>query len=425
MKKKLLTAIYLLTSLALYSNDKLLFTQDFENVVMGTDLIGNLQVKNFNSGGGAVWSYDLASGSQAISGNASAHINIQNPGNQWWGLQLKFEDAIFTNVIKGLQYKISFKIKSSTANNYCQFYVQGQSSFVQEVNIPDANVVQNVTIQTTAMDNSGTANFMWAFGQYSNVGDIWIDDVVVTELNSPTYTSLDYSENFDNTILGAASIGDFDVANYGNGLWNFSIEQNGSDVANKCAKFVISQNSDDWWTLQFKNTKLNVEKGKQYIIDFKAKSSIPNTLLFRIENTVLFEQSLTVNGDGNFQSFSIESTAMDNRGPANFMWAFGRPTNPGTFWLDDIHIREKTISTAINPFKNQLTVDFTFENGNVRMLSDTQTTVCIYNTMGTLLAKKKLNGSGQLIPVKASVGMLVLVCTDNSGRTTVEKLLTK
>ena len=425
MQKFFIVFISLFLVSSLRSEDKVIFSQDFESATVGTDLIGNLQVKNFNAGGGAAWTYDLATGVQAIAGNASAHINIQNPGDQWWGLQLKFEDASFTNVVKGLKYRISFKIKSSTANNYCQFYVQGQSSFVQEVNIPDANVVQDVTIETTAMDNSGTANFMWAFGQYSNTGDIWIDDVVVTELNSTSYVPLNYSEDFDNAVVAASTIADFDVANYGNGLWNFSLEQNGTDPANKCVRLDIMQNSDDWWTLQFKNSKLNVEKGKQYIIDFKAKSDIDNSLLFRIEQTVLFEQRVNVKGDGTFQSFSIESTAMDNSGPANFMWAFGRPTALGTIWLDNISIREKKTSTDVGQHGETQAVNFIFEDDDIRVLSDIQSSVSVYNTLGCLLARKMVSGSGQLIHVNSRDKVLMVVYKDTLGKTVVKKLLRK
>ena len=185
MKKLLLILFILLSSTILFAQSRIIYSQDFESAVVGTNLLGNMQVQNYNAGGGAAWTYDLATGVQALSGSKSAHLNIQNPGNQWWGLQFKVENAALSTVVKGMSYNITFKIKSSTSNNKFQFYVQGQSVFEQDITIPTANVTQVVSIDTTPMDNSGTANFLWAFGYNPNVGDVWIDDIVITEKYTP------------------------------------------------------------------------------------------------------------------------------------------------------------------------------------------------------------------------------------------------
>ena len=340
MKKLLLILTILLSSTILFAQSRIIYSQDFESAVAGTNLLGNMQVQNYNAGGGAAWTYDIATGAQALSGSKSAHLNIQNPGNQWWGLQFKVEDAALTTVAKGMSYNITFKIKSSTSNNKFQFYVQGQSVFEQDITIPTANVTQVVSIDTTPMDNSGTANFLWAFGYNPNVGDIWIDDIVITE----KYTPINFSENFNTVVPGVSNIGDFDLANYGNGAWTFGVEQVDADPLNKCARLNITQNSDAWWTLQFKNSKLIAVQGKQYVINFKAKSNISNSLLVRMEGVVAFEQR--VNLTNSYQNFSIESTAMDNTGPVGFMWAFGNPTSLGTIWIDDITIQQKRLVTG-------------------------------------------------------------------------------
>ena len=340
MKKLLLILFILLSSTILFAQSRIIYSQDFESAVAGTNLLGNMQVQNYNAGGGAAWTYDLATGVQALSGSKSAHLNIQNPGNQWWGLQFKVENAALSTVVKGMSYNITFKIKSSTSNNKFQFYVQGQSVFEQDITIPTANVTQVVSIDTTPMDNSGTANFLWAFGYNPNVGDVWIDDIVITE----KYTPINFSENFNTVVPGVSNIGDFDLANYGNGAWTFGVEQVDTDPLNKCARLNITQNSDAWWTLQFKNSKLIAVQGKQYVINFKAKSNISNSLLVRMEGVVAFEQR--VNLTNSFQNFSIESTAMDNTGSVGFMWAFGNPTSLGTIWIDDITIQQKRLITG-------------------------------------------------------------------------------
>jgi len=235
--KKLLFYSILLSSTMFFAQDKIIYRQDFESAVAGTDLLGNMQVLNFPSGSNA-WTYDIATGAAAISGSKSAHLNIQNIGNDWWGLQFKIENAASTTVIAGKSYNITFKIKSSTANNKFRFFVQGQSKFDKDVTVTEANVTQVVSIDSSPMDTSGVANFLWAFGLNANVGDIWIDDIVITELAvavipvEPPFTLVSvFSENFENATVGPNNIGNTEAFNYGasNGTtsaWNFELENN-------------------------------------------------------------------------------------------------------------------------------------------------------------------------------------------------------
>jgi len=253
---------------------------------------------------------------------------------------------------------------------------------------------------------------------------VWIDDIVVTELNSPTFTPVNFSENFNTAESGTANISDFEVANYGNGTWTFGLEQVGSDLTNKCARFDITQNSDDWWTLQFKNTKLSTIKGKQYIIGFKAKSDIPNSLLFRIEGTALFEKRVDLTGDNTFQSFSIESTSMDASGPANFMWAFGHPTSLGSIWIDDITIQEKGTTTILNSDENLSSTKMKLANKEIQFFSYIHAQVYVYDLSGILIAQQTLEGSNCRIPVNNNK-ILIVKCVDNSGKVTINKLISQ
>jgi len=419
MKKLLISLTVLLSSTILFAESRVIYSQDFESAVAGTDLLGNIQVKNFNAGAGAAWTYDLSTGSQALSGSKSAHLNIQNPGDQWWGLQFKIEDAALTTVGKGMSYNITFKIKSSTSNNKFQFYVQSQSGFEKDITVTTANVTQVVSIDTTPMDNSGVANFLWAFGSNPNIGDIWIDDIVISEI----YTPINVSENFNTVVPGASNIGDFDLGNFGNGAWTFGVEQVAADPANKCARLNITQNSDDWWTLQFKNTKYNAVKGKQYVIGFQAKSDISNSLLFRMEGVVTFEQR--VNLTNLFQSFSIESTAMDASGPINFMWAFGRPTLLGTIWIDDITIKEKGLTTAIEKVNNSTMDNIKFTNGGLLFLSDTHAEVLVYDLTGSLIARQRVQGINSQIHLNNNYNALIVKCIDINGIVSTNKLISQ
>ena len=419
MRKLLFSLIILLSSTILFAESRVIYSQDFESAVAGTDLLGNVQVKNFNTGGGAAWTYDIATGAQVISGSKSAHLNIQNPGNQWWGLQFKVEDAALTTVGKGMSYNVTFKIKSSTSNNKFQFYVQAQSGFVKDITVATANVTQVVSIDTTPMDNSGMANFLWAFGNTANVGDIWIDDIVISEI----YTPINVSENFNTVVPGASNIGDFDLGNFGNGAWTFGVEQVATDPANKCARLNITQNSDDWWTLQFKNTKYNAVKGKQYVIGFQAKSDISNSLLFRMEGVVTFEQR--VNLTNSFQSFSIESTAMDASGPVGFMWAMGRPTLLGTIWIDDITIQEKGLTTAVEKINNSTMDKIRFTKGELLFLSDTHAEVLVYDLTGSLITRQKVQGINSQIHLNNNYSAVIVKCVGKNGNISTNKLISE
>ena len=354
MKKLLFSFIILLSSTILFAQDKIIFSQDFESAAAGTDLLGNVQVKNFNAGGGAAWTYDIATGATATSGSKSAHLNIQNAGDQWWGLQFKVEDPALTTVIAGKSYKITFKIKSSTPNNKFQFRCEGQNSFQQDVTVTTANVTQVVSIDTSPMNGSGVANFLWAFGLNSNVGDIWIDDIVITELavavipvDPPVNLVSVFSENFENATVGTNNIGNTEAFNYGasNGktsAWDFGLETNYPITGKKSAHLNITNAGQDWWNLQYKiDSKFPVTAGLKYKVTFKIQSSLATKVTFKVQALQDFTQELNLKGGYDIETFSIISNKMDaSGGNANFIWGFGNPGVPAEVWIDDIVIEE-------------------------------------------------------------------------------------
>jgi len=356
MKKLFLNLIILMSSAILFAQSHVIYKQDFESAVAGNELLGNTQVKNFNSGGGAAWTYDIAAGVNAISGSNSAHLNIQNPGNAWWGLQYKIENAALTTVTKGLQYNVTFKIKSSTNNNKFRFSVEAQSGFVREVTLGAANVTQVISINTSPMDNSGVANFLWAFGQVANVGDIWIDDIAITELPARTTEfptpavklgSVVFNENFENANVGPdnnlSNIGNTGAFHFGDqSAWTFGLNTNNPISGSKSAYLNITNTAPDWWSLQYKvDSKFNVTQGLRYKVTFKIKSSVANTLSFKVQDLQNFSQTLNLKGGNEVETYSIISNMMDRSGgTANFIWGFGAPGVPAEVSIDDIVIEE-------------------------------------------------------------------------------------
>jgi hypothetical protein len=435
MKKLLFSLIILLSSTILFAQDKIIFSQDFESAAAGTDLLGNVQVKNFNAGGGAAWTYDIATGATAISGSKSAHLNIQNAGDQWWGLQFKVEDPALTTVIAGKSYKITFKIKSSTPNNKFQFRCEGQNSFQQDVTVTTANVTQVVSIDTSPMNGSGVANFLWAFGLNSNVGDIWIDDIVITELavavipvDPPVKLVSVYSENFENASVGVTTLGNANAMNYGGGaVWTFGLETNYPITGLKSGYFNVTNTGSEWWTLQYRiDSKFPVTAGLKYKVTFKIQSSVANTIMFKVQDVVDFTKTLSLKGGYEIESFSIITSAVDrSAGTANFMWVFGNPAVPAEIWIDDIVIEEMQLvpNSVIERSIDKVKV---WSTGNEIIIDSPELgSATVYSITGQKILSTPLNVSGRTSVTISNNKIVLVQLKAADGASKIVKVLMK
>lgn len=420
--------LYLLIFWSSYSfgSSRIIYTQNFEEASVGVDLLGNMEVKNFNAAGGAEWSYDLATPETAISGKKSAHLHIVSPGNAWYGLQFKIENAEFTTVGKGLKYKITFDIKSSTDDNFFQFYIQAQSSFVKEITIPEKNKTQQIVLESTPMDNSGNANFLWAFGEHANAGDIWIDNIVIEELFEP----VNFTEDFNNAEMvngeGGWSVGSVDMRNFGNGNWTFGLEEISGKPENNCVWMDIAENSEDWWTLQFRiENKFKVIKGRKYTTSFKIKSQQPNKVTFKIEGVSSFVQEIDIAGGNNFQEYTIHSPEMEHSGIPNFMWAFGRPTSTGKLYIDDITITETDTPgpSGLKIPDPETNVKMRWNGEILNICGDQPADIQVYNCYGGLILNSKISEGETSIHVTHPSSVIIVKYIDTKGHQIVKKLV--
>ena len=421
-----------------FAQDKIIFSQDFESAVAGTELLGNFQVKNFNAGGGSAWTYDIASGVTAISGGKSANLNIQNAGDQWWGLQFKVEDAALTSVIAGKSYNVTFKIKSSTANNKFQFHVQGQSSFVKDITVGTANVTEVVSIDTSPMTGTGVANFLWAFGKNPNVGDIWIDDIVITELavavipvDPPTVLVSVFSEDFENATVGPNNIGNTEAFNFGAGngttsAWNFGLETNYPITGAKSAYLNISNTGTEWWNLQYKiDSKFPVTAGLKYKVTFKIQSKLPTKVTFKVQALQDFTQELNLKGGYETETFSIIVNRMDGSGSsANFIWGFGNPGAPTEVWIDDIVIEEmQLVPLSVNERSIDKVKVWSAAN-EIIIDSPERGAATVYSITGQKILSKPYASGRTSLPIANNTFVLVQLKAAN-GATKIVKVLTK
>jgi len=436
MKKLLFSLIILLSSTIIFAQqDKIIFSQDFESAVAGTELLGNMQVLKFPSGSNA-WTYDIASGVSAITGSKSAHLNVQNPGNDWWGLQFKLENAALSTVIAGKSYNITFKIKSSTPNNKFRFSVEGQSGFVKEVTVTAANVTQVVSIDSSPMDTSGVANFLWAFGLNSNVGDIWIDDIVITELavavipvDPPTKLVSVFSEDFETAEVGPANdlsnLGNTGAFNFGGGAaWTYGLETNYPITGAKSAYLNITNTGSEWWTLQYKiDSKFPVKAGLKYKATFKIQSSVANTIMFKVQDVVNFTKTLSLKGGYEVETFSIITSAMDrSAATANFLWAFGNPGVPAEVWIDDIVIEEmQPLLSVVDRSIDKVKV---WSTGNEIIIdSPEQGSATVYSITGQRILSTPYNSGRTSIPLSNNKFVLLQLKAADGATKTVKVLL--
>lgn len=437
MKKLLFSSIILLSSTIFFAQDRVIYSQNFESAVAATELLGNVQVKKFASGSNA-WTYDIATGANAISGSKSAHLNIQNAGNDWWGLQFKIEDAALSTVVAGKSYNITFKIKSSTANNKFEFHVEGQSAFVKDVTVTAANVTQVVSIDTSPMTGSGVANFLWAFGLNANVGDIWIDDIVITELavavipvDPPTVLVSVFSENFENATVGPNNIGNTEAFNYGAGngktsAWNFGLETNYPITGNKSAYLNITNTGSDWWNLQYKiDSKFPVAAGYKYKITFKIQSKLATKVTFKVQALQDFTQELTLKGGYETETISIVSNRMDASGNnANFIWGFGNPAVPTEVWIDDIVIEEMR-PQALSVIERSIDNVKVWSAANEIIIDSPELgSATVYSITGQKILSTPYTSGRTSLPI-ANKKFVLVQLKDANGAMKIVKVLTK
>jgi len=392
-------------------------------------------VKKFASGSNA-WTYDIAAGTAAISGSKSAHLNVQNAGNDWWGLQFKVEDPALSTVVAGKSYNITFKIKSSTANNKFRFSVEGQSAFVKDVTVAAANVTEVVSIDSSPMDTGGVANFLWAFGLNSNVGDIWIDDIVITELavavipvDPPATLVSVFSENFENATVGPANdlsnLGNTGAFNFGGGAaWTYGLETNYPITGSKSAYFNIANTGSDWWTLQYKiDSKFSVKAGLKYKVTFKIQSSVANTILFKVQDVADYTKNLSLKGGYEVETFSITTSAMDrSASTANFMWAFGNPGVAAEVWIDDIVIEEIQTLGVIDRSFDKVQV---WSTANEIIIDSPELgSATVYSITGQKILETPYTSGRTSLPIANNKFVLVQLKAEN-GATKIVKVLTK
>jgi hypothetical protein len=347
-----------------------IYSNDFENTPLTPEEVENgfdyddLWVRCFHEE--ASWDVYVATGEEAISGNQSFCLNVINPGSEPWGLQFILNRNQMPLEVNS-NYRITFKIKSETPNNLVEFRVEGWKNFQQFIEIQEANEIREVSfvMNTKDPDESLPSNangFKWFFGQITNAGKIWIDDVVITLLPLPDFSDL--FEDFNFVTLDGATIGDFEFCTFA-GSWDYSLEVDPQDINNKFLRLQPIETAE-WWAYQFRTLKYSVKQGKKYRVSFKAKSNVSNTVKFKLEAATNFEKDVPLSGQNTFETITFETTPAENEGPVGVVWALGSPTVAGsTVWLDDIEIVE-----VIIPELTEISENFETNTINENVLGD-------------------------------------------------------
>ena len=190
MKKIMLLLMVISITMTLSAADKVVYSENFENATVGKTTLGNADAMNY--GAGAAWTFGIET-NYPISGAKSGYFNVTNPGTEWWALQYRIDSKF--PVTQGIQYKITFKIQSSVANNI-MFKVQDTQDFTKNLSLKGGYDIEEYSIVIPPMDRTAnTANFMFAFGAPAVPAEIWIDDIVIEELQSTTGINENLYEN--------------------------------------------------------------------------------------------------------------------------------------------------------------------------------------------------------------------------------------
>lgn len=202
-----------------------------------------------------------------------------------------------------------------------------------------------------------------------------------------------YTEDFEQATVGATTLGNANAMNYGgNAVWTFGLEETYPISGKKSAYFNVSNTGSEWWTLQYRiDSKFEVIQGYDYRISFKIQSSVANTIMFKVQDTHDFTQTLNLKGGYDTESYSILVPKMDrSAGTSNFMFAFGTPAVPAEMWLDDIVIEEIAKETGIE--KNTVNKLKACALGNTLQINVSEPcSVKVFDLLGQTLTSEPVN----------------------------------
>ena len=311
------------------------------------------------------FSVDNASATASVSENdRELHVDIEDGGTHSEAVQL---DQKGLNLVKGNDYKVSFKARADEARtiqvsilnkdgsiNYSDMQTIGLSSSMEEQTF-DFTMIEDLS--------DPEAQIVFNFG--NGDADVYLDDVVMLKTsNIPDYGNID---------LYPLKNGDFTE---GLSSWTNYIHYDAAaaiTAENGEAKVAIANEGNETWSVQFLQGDLNLAKGVVYELSFAARSTKERKAEVTVENaqyTRFFSEAITLTDQ--MQQYTYEFT-MPIDDIASFKMLLGKnalsPVGAHDVFVDDVVLRVKDAPTQEEPVPTPGIDNGDFSNGTANWSS--------------------------------------------------------
>ena len=284
-------------------------------------------------------------------------ITIDNSGDQAWKIQVKQENV---ELIKDQCYKLSFDIKSSIDRSY-QYSIQRNGNIHNDdwttyVQVDDRlsaynengdyTHVEKYFKMTCDTDEASVFNIALGGGNITDSHRVCVDNITLEKVDESDMPSA--GGNGSGSLLSNS-----DFAN-GMSDWTETIANWGGDyvadasssVDNGAITYVIQNPGTEDWHVQLKQSGLNLESGKTYVVSYDVVSSVARSIKSGVQSpsyTWFGGSDPTLNANES-QTVSFEFTMSEDSEGVFYisMGKCGDDTPGGTITISNISMTEKS-----------------------------------------------------------------------------------
>lgn len=308
---------------------------------------------------------DAATASASVSENTrELHVAIEDGGSYPEAVLL---DQKGLNLVKGNDYKVSFKARAETPRTLqvSVVNVDGTVNYSEIKTIELTTDMEEKTFNFTMKEDLSDpeAQIVFNFGQGD--ADVYLDDVVILKTsNKPDYGNIDLSPLKNGSFTdGFSSWGQY-----------IHYDANASiTVENGEAKAAITHEGNETWSVLLEQGNLDLAKDVVYELSFKARSTNNREAEVTVENaqyTRFFSEIVELTNQ--MQQYTYEFT-MPLDDFASFKMLLGKnkisPVGSHDVYVDDVVLKVKDAPTQEEPVKTPGIDNGDFSNGTTNWSS--------------------------------------------------------
>ena len=259
---------------------------------------------------------------------------------------------------QGKTYELGFRSKSNVNRTILAGIGLNQdpwSNVTETVNLTPEWQTHSLTFTASSF---GHENSRALFDMGAELGEVWLDDITLVEVES---TNSNTDDAFDAGLLTNGDFTDGIDAWVGNAA-NPQDDGSGSNIVN----YANVETAGDPWNVNLSQV-VSIDQGKSYVLKFKAKSNGNRELITGIglnmdpwTNVVQ-----TLNLTTEWQPFELTLSAADF-GNVNSRVLFDMGSAVGEVLIDDVSLMEASVATA---FDSGLLANGDFEQENTSWLA--------------------------------------------------------